>query len=80
MVVPSERMQEKAPVSPAAPNMLWPCSAICSKIVFSAWAKPAPASFSHSAQLELIEDAVSSPAIFVNSSRVVCPVKSLGAL
>ena len=36
IVVPSERMQEKAPVSPSAPNMLWPCSAICSKMVFSA--------------------------------------------
>jgi hypothetical protein len=36
IVVPSERMQEKAPVSPSAPNTLWPCIAICSKTVFSA--------------------------------------------
>ena len=38
MVVPSERMHAKAPVSPAAPNMLCPCAAICRKMVFSAWA------------------------------------------
>ena len=37
IVVPSERMQAKAPVSPAAPNTLWPCAAICWKTMFSAW-------------------------------------------
>jgi len=37
IVVPSERMQENAPVSPSAPNTLCPCAAICSKTVFSAW-------------------------------------------
>ena len=37
MVVPSERMHEKAPVSPSAPNTLCPCAAICRKMVFSAW-------------------------------------------
>ena len=35
-VVPSERMQPNAPVSPAELNMDCPCSAICSKTVFSA--------------------------------------------
>src|ERR1700683_5179287 len=35
-VVPSDRMQEKAPVSPSAPNMLCPCEAIFSKTTFSA--------------------------------------------
>ena len=37
IVVPSLRMQPNAPVSPEAPNMLWPWNAICSKMVFSAW-------------------------------------------
>src|ERR1700683_292117 len=35
-VVPSDRVQEKAPVSPAAPNMRCPCEAIFSKTTFSA--------------------------------------------
>src|SRR5579863_2350721 len=36
--VPSDRMQEKAPVSPSAPNTLCPCEAIFSKTKFSACA------------------------------------------
>jgi ATP-dependent Lhr-like helicase len=51
-----------------------------SKIRFSACAYPAPASFSQTAQLELIEAAMLSFAIFVYSSNSVCPVKSFGAL
>ena len=72
MVVPSERMHEKAPVSPSAPNTLCPCAAICRKIVFSAWTKPAPpASFSQTAQLELTEAAVLALAIADHSSSSV---------
>jgi hypothetical protein len=37
MVVRSERMQPKAPVSPSPPNTACPCAAICRKMVFSAW-------------------------------------------
>ena len=80
MVVPSERMQEKAPVSPSAPNTLCPCAAICRKMVFSAWTKPAPASFSQTAQLELTEAAALALAIADHSSSAVWPVKSFGAL
>ena len=80
MVVPSLLMHENAPVSPSAPNMLWPCSAICSKTRFSAWTYAALASFSQTAQLELMTSARLSFAIRVYSSSSVCPVKSFGAL
>jgi hypothetical protein len=40
--------QSKAPSSPDALSMLWPCSAICSKIRFSACASATPACCSHS--------------------------------
>ena len=81
LVEPSASMQSKAPESPDEANMLWPCSAICSKIMFSAWAiGRAEHRLSHSPQLELTDDARSSCAMRVYSSSTVCPVSSLGAL
>src|ERR1044071_4020163 len=78
-VVPSDRMQPNAPVSPEPPNTDWPCIAICWKIVFSASTNPAPpASCSQMAQLELTESTVLSLAIALHSSSEVWPVKSFG--
>src|SRR5689334_5053540 len=80
-VVPSDRMQSNAPVSPEAPNTDWPCMAICWKSVFSARTKPAPpASCSHRPQLELTESTLSSLAMAAHWSSEVWPVKSFGAL
>ena len=79
-VVPSDRMQSNAPVSPDDPNTDWPCMAICSNSVFSASAKLLPASCSHRPQLELTESARSSLAMAAHWSSEVWPVKSFGAL
>jgi len=73
-VVPSERMHPNAPVSPAELNIDCPGSAICSKMVFSAFTVAAPASFSPTPQLELVVAAASWLAIAVHSSSSVWPV------